>query len=63
MKEWLSIPEAALLIGRNKTNVYAWIRSGRLHPRTGPAGTLEVRWADVQAVEFGMKRGRPPRTQ
>jgi excisionase family DNA binding protein len=59
MKEWLTIPEAAVLVGRDKTNVYAWIRSGKLKTRTGSDGTMEVRREDVLKVEATVKRGRP----
>jgi hypothetical protein len=59
MKEWLTVPEAAILVGRNKTNVYAWIRAGKLTTRQAHDGTMEVRRADVLRVEATVKRGRP----
>jgi predicted site-specific integrase-resolvase len=59
VKEWLTIPEAALLVGRDKSNVWRWVRSGRLYSRTAPDGTMEVRAADVRKVEGAVKRGRP----
>jgi predicted site-specific integrase-resolvase len=59
VKEWLTIPEAAALVGRDKTNVYAWIRAGRLTTRNAADGTMEVRATDVTRVEATVKRGRP----
>lgn len=59
MKEWLTIPEAAVVVGRDKSNVWRWIRSGKLHSRTATDGTMQVRRADVLKVEANTKRGRP----
>lgn len=59
MKEWLTIPEAATLVGRDKSNVWRWVRSGKLYARTASDGTLEVRRVDVLRVEADIKRGRP----
>jgi hypothetical protein len=58
MKEWLTIPEAAVLVGRNKTNVYEWVRAGRLPKRAGVRG-IEVNAAVLLQVEKTVKRGRP----
>lgn len=62
MKEWLSIPEAALLVGRDRSNIWRWVRSGRLYARDGVDGAMEVRAADVKRIESTVKRGRPPGT-
>lgn len=59
MKEWLSIPEAAALVGRDPSNVWRWVRSGKLRARTAGDGTMEVRREDALRVESSVKRGRP----
>ena len=59
MKPWLTVAEAAVLVGRHPRKVYAWIQNGALKSRTSAAGTLEVASADAVRVESVTKRGRP----
>lgn len=59
MKEWLTIPEAAVLVGRDKSKVYGWIREGKLPKRRGVRG-IEVETRVLMEVEASVKRGRPP---
>lgn len=58
MKEWLTVKEAALLVGRHPRKIYEWIE-GPLTARTAANGTYEVRRTDLLRVETTMKRGRP----
>jgi predicted site-specific integrase-resolvase len=62
MKEWLTVPEAALLVGRDKSSIWKWVRAGKLRARTNELGTREVRASDVRRVEANTRRGRPTGT-
>lgn len=59
MKEWLTVIEAAFLVGRKKSSVYEWVKSGKLPSRVGVDGVTEVATQDVMRVEATVKRGRP----
>ena len=59
MKPWLTVKEAALVVGRHERNIYRWIEAGRLTAHTDADGILMVFTADVQKVEPLVKRGRP----
>ncbi|QPZ39719.1 helix-turn-helix domain-containing protein [Paramicrobacterium chengjingii] len=59
MKEWLSVKEAAFMVGRHPSRVYRWIESGQLGSRVTSDGRTEVRSGDVVRVEAVVKRGRP----
>lgn len=59
MKEWITIAEAALLVGRDKRQMYRWIENGLLASRVGSDGVTEVLSKAVLRVESVVKRGRP----
>lgn len=59
-KEWVTIAEAAVLVGRDKRQIYRWIDRGRLATRTNVDGVTEVLSKAVTRVESEVKRGRPP---
>ncbi len=59
MKEWITIREAALLVGRHVSRIYAWIDGGLLATRVNDAGKTEVLSKAVQRIEGEVKRGRP----
>jgi hypothetical protein len=59
IKEWLTIPQAALLVGRKKTAVYDWVKAGKLQARIGVDGVKLVASKDAMRVESTVKRGRP----
>jgi hypothetical protein len=61
VKEWLTIPEAAVLANRTPAAIYKWIQRGKL--RAYPSidrGTL-VRSRDIDAIDQSTPRqgGRP----
>jgi hypothetical protein len=51
--------EAAVLVGRHPSRIYAWIDAGLLATRTNADGVTEVLAKAVVRVESGVKRGRP----
>ena len=58
MDEYLSITEAAALIGRSHDSISRWIQTGRLRLiRYGPRGTLISR-SELEAMPLP-KLGRP----
>lgn len=58
-KEWVTVKEAAVLVGRDKRQIYRWIERGRLASRTTAEGITQVLSKAVLRVESGVKRGRP----
>ena len=59
MREWITVKEAALLVGRAPRTIYEWIEDGRLATRLNGAGVLEVLSKAVVRVEPTIRRGRP----
>jgi len=58
-KEWVTVAEAAILIGRDKRQVYRWIERDRLATRQNAAGVTEVLSKAIIRVEKTVRRGRP----
>lgn len=58
-KEWVTVAEAAVLVGRDKRQIYRWIDRGRLATRANVEGVTEVLSKAVLRVESEVKRGRP----
>lgn len=58
-KEWVTVKEAAVLIGRHVSQVYRWIDAGRLATRTNTAGVTQVMSKAVLRIETSVRRGRP----
>lgn len=40
--QWLTIPEAALRVGRSKASIYSWIRGGHLRRHEITRGTQTI---------------------
>lgn len=59
MKEWITIREAATLVGRHVSRIYAWIDGGLLATRANEHGVTEVLSKAVVRIEGEVKRGRP----
>ena len=59
MKEWITVAEAAILVGRHPSRIYAWIDQGRLATQVNPAGVTEVLSKAVRRIESEVRRGRP----
>ncbi|GGD33185.1 hypothetical protein GCM10010915_11980 [Microbacterium faecale] len=59
VKEWVTVKEAAALIGRHHSRIYRWIDDGRLATRTDANGITCVLAKAVVRIEPTVKRGRP----
>lgn len=59
MKEWITIAEAAVLVGRHRSQIYRWIDAGRLATRVNAEGITEVLSKAVRRIEGEVRRGRP----
>lgn len=59
IKPWLTVAEAAFLVGRHPKNVYRWIESGQLQAKQGSDRVTVVRASDAQRIASVTKRGRP----
>jgi predicted site-specific integrase-resolvase len=63
-KEWLTIKEAATLLGRNVSNLYRWTKNGTLPFRINDERAVEVnKFAVLEAEERNLRVGRTYRTQ
>ncbi|MCT1395655.1 helix-turn-helix domain-containing protein [Microbacterium sp. p3-SID338] len=58
-KEWMTVKEAAALIGRHVSQVYRWIDAGRLTTRVRADGVTVVLSKAVLRIEPSVRRGRP----
>lgn len=58
-KEWVTVKEAAVLIGRHVSQVYRWIDAGRLATRVRADGVTVVLSKAVLRIEPSVRRGRP----
>lgn len=61
-KEWVTIREASVLVGRHVSQIYRWIDAGRLATRTSPSGVTQVLTKAVLRIEPSVRRGRPKGT-
>lgn len=59
MKPWLTVAEAAVLVGRDKRQVYRWIERKILGAFEADDGSLMVATEDVRRVASVVRRGRP----
>lgn len=59
MKEWITIEEAAALIGKTPRTVYRWVEDGRLASRVDSVGITKVLSKAVTRIAPTVKRGRP----
>jgi hypothetical protein len=59
VKEWVTIAEAATLVGRHASRIYRWIDEGHLATRRNDRGMIEVLSKAVLRIESVTKRGRP----
>ncbi len=58
-KEWVTVAEAALLVGKKPRTIYRWIETDRLAWRQNTNGVLEVLSKAVIRIEPTVRRGRP----
>jgi excisionase family DNA binding protein len=61
MNGWITVEQAAILVGRTRATVYVWIKQGRL-PTVRPDRITMVRRRDVVQLEAVIKMGRPEGT-
>lgn len=59
LKEWITIREASVLVGRHVSQIYRWIDAGRLATRTNADGVTLVLTKAILRVEPSVRRGRP----
>ena len=59
IRPWLTVKQAAFLVGRSATQVYAWIRADKVETRVDEHGVTLVGHLSLMRAEAAMKRGRP----
>lgn len=63
-KEWLTVKEAATLLGRNVSNLYRWMKNETLPYRINADRTVEVnKFAVLEAEEKNIRVGRTYQTR
>lgn len=58
-KEWVTVKEAAALVGKSVRTIYEWIENDRLATRIDPQGRMVVLSKAVLRIEPTVRRGRP----
>ena len=58
-KEWVTVKEAAILVGKAPRTIYEWIQNDRLATRLNSDGITEVLSKAVVRIEPTVRRGRP----
>lgn len=58
-KEWVTVAEAAVLVGKSRRTIYEWIENDRLATRTNTDGILQVLSKAVVRIAPTVTRGRP----
>jgi hypothetical protein len=56
---WVTVAQAAKLVGRTERSIYLWIDAHRVTPRKNDDGVLIVRYGALLKAEAGIRRGRP----
>lgn len=58
-KEWVTVKEAAVLVGKSVRTIYEWIENDRLATRIDAQGRMVVLSKAILRVEPTVRRGRP----
>ncbi len=58
-KEWVTVKEGAVLIGKSTRAIYEWIENDRLATRLDAEGRMMVLAKTLQRIEPTIRRGRP----
>ena len=58
-REWITVKEAAALVGKSPRTIYEWIENDRLATRTNTDGILQVLSKAVVRIAPTVTRGRP----
>ncbi len=56
---WVTVAQAAPLMGRTERTIYLWIDDHKVTPRKNDDGLLIIRYGALLAAEAEIKRGRP----
>lgn len=59
LKEWATVKEGAVLIGKSPRAIYEWIENDRLATRLDAEGRMTVLAKALQRIEPTIRRGRP----
>jgi len=58
-KEWVTVKEASVLIGKSARAIYEWIEDDRLATRLDAQGRMTVLRKALVRIEPTIRRGRP----
>lgn len=62
IRSWLTVKQAAFLVGRSANRIYSWISDGKVITRVDEKGVTEVQHLSLMSAEAATKRGRPRTT-
>lgn len=58
-KEWVTVKEAAVLVGKSARTIYEWIEDDRLASRLDSQSRMVVLSKALLRIEPTIRRGRP----
>lgn len=59
IKAWLTVKEAAFVVGRDASRIYAWLAAGKLDTQVDASGVTQVGHLSLMRAESEIRRGRP----
>lgn len=59
IRSWLTVKQAAFVVGRSVTQIYAWIEAGKVIVQIDAKGLKLVQRMSLMRAESETKRGRP----
>lgn len=59
IRSWLTVKQAAFIVSRSATQIYAWIEAGKVVTEIDEKGVKMVQHMSLMRAESETKRGRP----
>lgn len=63
IRSWLTVKQAAFIVGRSANRIYAWINEGKVESQLDANGITQVGHMSLMRAEAATKRGRPRTTR
>lgn len=60
IKSWLTVKEAAFIVGRTPKTIYGWVSDKDIEHRVNEHGVTEIGHMSLMRTEAATRRGRPP---
>ena len=59
IRSWLTVKQAAFIVGRSANRIYAWIEAGKVVTKIDEKGVTMVQHMSLMQAEADTRRGRP----